>query len=1027
MLELKDITKDYKLGPETIHALSGLDISFPNKGFISILGPSGCGKTTLLNIIGGLDQYTEGDLIINNKSTQDFNSRDWDNYRNHHIGFVFQNYSLIPHQTLLENVELAPTIAGLSKLERRSKAKTALESVGLADRMKQKPNQVSGGQSQRAAIARALVTDPNIILADEPTGALDSKTSVQVMNILKKISKDKLVIMVTHNEDLAGKYSDRIVRLLDGKIESDYLNPSNDEENNKDEKVVATETETENENETNTSNKPIEKQLNNSNKSLKPRSRRQAHMSFFTSLSLSWHNLISNKGKTFLTALAGSIGIIGISIIYAISVGVNNYITNMQQETLSSYPLLISRKNLGLEAVIEDYHKLTGEAEVKPENKIEAKVQSWEVMSYILDFEKSLTGQVNNLKDFSIFLEEDKDIQENVAAIHYFYDINMPVYTKDTKDVIIPVNIMEQISNSTTRLEEEGVSVSAGRSAEKMVSMSNALIGDYNVFSEIIPDVNQSGINQIIKDQYILKEGKWPEKANEIVLVVNSYGETPDFMWYILGLRSQEDLDSLLKQNANNEEISSAEGKIFSYDELMKRELKLIFPGEFYQKNDDDKWEDLRETREGLEYLYNSDDLGLNLKIVGIIEENPEAQEHALRGWIGYNVALTDLFMERNRNTPIVQEQLKNKEIDVFSGLEFPNEQNTNLSDTQKADEFRNYAKDRTVEEKAEFYTWLNTQMPETELENELNKQLETISKVEKDELVASIYSKITGVSTAAANKAIKSLSAKNYDELLKGGVTNSIQMRYSTMAMAKLENIPVKMRAELFKIEELSEKELVSLREQFIPSNLSDSSYDDNLSELLANLDEPEAIYIYNDTFEGKDKVEAAIERYNRALENKDDEITYTDFVAIVFAAIQEIVNIVTYVLIGFVSLSLIVSSIMIAIITYISVLQRIREIGILRSLGASKANVSQVFIAETLIEGFAAGVFGIVISNMIIAGINGYIHNNLNFQKLTVFLPFKAVLVLIAISVFLTVIAGLVPAFMASKKDPVEALRSE
>ena len=994
MLELKNISKDYHVGPNTIHALKNINLKFPEKGFVSVLGKSGSGKTTLLNIMGGLDNYTSGEIIINGVNTKDFSSRDWDTYRNHHIGFVFQNYSLIPHQNLLENVELAPSISGLPKDKRVKLSKDALKAVGLEDRMYQKPSQVSGGQNQRTAIARAIVTDPSIVLADEPTGSLDSKTSTQIMNILKDISKERLVIMVTHDEYLAKTYSDRIIRLKDGEVIKD----------------------------TAPIDKPTEhKQKDKSNK-------KQASMSFFTSLGLSWRNLISNKGKSFLTAIAGSIGIIGIALVYAMSYGVNAFIRENQEATLSSYPLTIEAESIGLDSLMNDMNKLSEEA--KDSSKSKNEVNSFQVMDYILDLEGAFTGVENNLEDFSKYIESDDVFINNTKSIHYDYGLDLNIYTRDNQGEIIKADLFDQIDKVVNKLNQEGeLSPSDESNLANFKALSeSSFIKDYSTFSELVPNSEQSDISSIMKEQYKLEAGSWPEEDDEIVLIINKYKQIPDFVLYSLGYRSQEDFERIFKQSLDDEELDSKEADKFSYEDLLDKKLRLFVPGEFYEYNEDKGYyEDIRTKEDGIDELYNSKDKGMDLKIVGIIQEDPEAEDHILDGWLAYRRELTQKLIKKNLDTPVVKAQAENKELDVLNGLDFATEENTKISDKEKADLITDHAKEQDKAEQIKYYDFLAKTMPQAELDEKVDTQLEFLDQNEKDEVVLKSLKEARDLDDEAARKQLDKLNEDKYEDILLKSIEVSIETSYANKVSQEISKLPEQTKLKLLENSEWTDDQLAKLYDEYMPPQFSKSSYEDNQEILGMDVSEPKAIYFYNNSFEEKDLIKDEIEKYNEKQTDEDNEIVFIDYVEIFMNMAQRIINIVTYALIGLVALSLIVSSIMMAIITYISVLQREKEIGVLRALGASKGNVSTVFIAECLIEGLAAGILGILFSEIFIVFINRFIKNSLEELSFSIYLPWNVSLGLILLSTILTVIAGLIPSLMAAKKDPVEALRSE
>ena len=859
MLKLKNITKIYTTGNERLKALDGINITFRKSEFVSILGPSGCGKTTLLNIIGGLDRYTSGDLIINGKSTKYFKDRDWDSYRNYSVGFVFQNYNLIGHQTVLSNVELALTISGVSKKERRKRAIKALEEVGLKNHINKKPNQLSGGQMQRVAIARALVNNPDIILADEPTGALDTKTSIQVMEILKEISKDKLVIMVTHNPDLAQKYSSRIIKILDGKIidDSDEV-----KETSKEEKINDT--------------------------------KRRTSMKFLTALHLSLNNLMTKKGRTILTSFAGSIGIIGIALILAISTGVQDYINKVEEDTLSSYPLTIEESTIDMSNMID---MMMGENK-SSEKREDGKIYSSDIMD---DLMASLSSKIstNNLKALKEYIESDTSkIKENSNAIKYSYNLDINLYKSDTDNDIVKVN-------PSTVLETIGMT----NSYSQMMS-SSSMMGNNNVWEELIDN------DELLKSQYDLLAGFWPTKYNEVVLIVGKNNEISDYTLYSLGLKDQNELKSKMKAIQNGEKVEPGEETVYSYDELLNLSYKLVLNSDYYVKTNN-LWIDKSEDDLYMKQIIKDAE---EIKVVGIIKQNDDSVATSKSGQIGYTSDLMKYVIDKTNNSDVVKEQKENKEVNVFTGLEFP--------------------------------------------KDELNSDFDYNSLSDEEKI----------------------------------------------------------------KLSQLSSEELAELMEAY--KNNKDSSYENNLIKLgSVDISSPSSINIYPKDFDSKNNLIDIIEEYNKSVRNNNKEenvINYTDVIGTMMKSVSQIINTISYVLIAFVAISLIVSSIMIGIITYISVLERTKEIGILRAIGASKKDISRVFNAETLIVGFISGVIGIIITMLLTLPINGLIHMITGVSIVTR-VPFSAAIILVIISMLLTIVAGLIPSRIASKKDPVVALRTE
>ena len=867
MLKLKDIKKDYVSGDTIVQALKGINIEFRESEFVSILGQSGGGKTTLLNIIGGLDRYTSGDVIINGKSTKDFKDRDWDAYRNYSIGFVFQNYNLIPHQTVLSNVELALTLSGTSKKERKERAIKALEDVGLKEQIYKKPNQLSGGQMQRVAIARALVNNPDIILADEPTGALDTKTSVQVMEILKEISKTKLVIMVTHNPDLAEKYSTRIIRILDGKITDDSNPYKNEKKETYDKKEV-----------------------------------KRTSMRFFTALNLSLNNLMTKKGRTILTSFAGSIGIIGIALILALSTGIQNYISKVEEDTLSSYPITIDESTIDTAAMIESMMNEEAAVTEKEPNKIYSKNTMTKMISIL-----SNKLENNNLTELKKYLEqEDNEIVKNSNAIKYDYNLRLNLYKEDTSNGVIQVNpstVMEKMGMG-------GMQEAKKNSPMAMISSSSINMMNEDAWVEMLDN------EELLHSQYDIVAGTWPKNYNEVVLIVNQNNELNDYVLYTLGLKDQNDLTEKWNKVKEGEKIEEEAENSYTYDELLNLSFKVILNSDYYEKQGN-LWIDQSENEE---FIKKKIENAESIKVVGIIKQNEQSTATAMNGGIGYLKDLKEYVINKTNESEIVKEQKENPSINVFTGLEFSAEG-----------------------EKGEFDF------------NDLSDEQKMAIRQMPTEEIAKI------MDTYTKNK---------------------------------------------------------------------NASYDSNLETLGAiDLEKPTSISIYPKTFESKEIISNEIQKYNQKQKDEGKEentITYSDLVGTMMSSITNIIDAVSYALIGFVSISLVVSSIMIGIITYISVLERTKEIGILRAIGASKKDISRVFNAETFIVGLISGLIGVGITILLTIPINIIIYNLSGVAIHAMVKPLHGT-VLVLISLGLTIIAGLIPARMASKKDPVEALRTE
>ena len=868
MLQLKNITKNYLSGDNEVNALKGINLEFRESEFVSILGQSGSGKTTLLNIIGGLDRYTSGDLVINGKTTKEFKDKDWDTYRNHSVGFVFQSYNLIPHQTVLSNVELALTISGVSKEERKRRAKEALEKVGLGDQLNKKPNQMSGGQMQRVAIARALVNDPDILLADEPTGALDSQTSEQVMEILKEISKDRLIIMVTHNPNLAEKYSSRIIRLLDGNI-TDDTNPYH------------------------ASEKDIEKAKNKKEKSGK------ASMKFGTAVRLSLNNLMTKKGRTFLTAFAGSIGIIGIALILSLSHGMQSYIDRVEEDTLSSYPITIQESTIDMSSMMESMMGSDEEVEHG-----DGKIYSREIVNEILET-VSTKVQTNNLEAFKTFLESgESDIKNYTNSIQYGYDLDLNIYNQDENGDIQQVNpsiVFNELGF--------GQMIEAQQESSSMFSGGTTLTST-DVWTELLDN------QELLESQYDVLAGRWPTNYNEVVLIVDENNEISDYTLYSLGIKDISELSEAMYKIKNGEELeTSSETESYSYDDILNYKFKILLNTDYYKKVGN-AWQDMSDDTEYMKQIVqNAEDIS----IVGIIKPNGETVTSSGAGLVGYNKDLKEYVINKINEAEIVKEQKSNSNVNVFTGIEFANDNNSSFDFSQLSDEQKMY--------------------------------------------------------------------------------------------MATL-----------------SQEELAELMQTY--SENANATYDSNLTKLgVVDLNKPSTINLYPKDFDSKDMITNIISDYNnkQTQESKEENvINYTDIVGIMMSSVSTIIDVISYALIAFVGISLVVSSIMIGIITYISVLERTKEIGILRSIGASKKDVSRVFNAETLIVGLVAGLLGIGVTLLLNIPINIIINMLVGITGIAK-LPVGGAIILVVISVVLTMVAGLIPARFAAKRDPVEALRSE
>lgn len=986
MLEIRNIVKNYETGSETVHALKGVSIAFRESELVSILGQSGCGKTTLLNIIGGLDQYTSGDLIINGQSTKQYKSADWDIYRNHSVGFIFQSYNLIPHQSVLSNVELALTLSGVSKAERRRRAKEALEKVGLGNQLNKRPNQMSGGQMQRVAIARALVNDPDILLADEPTGALDSETSIQIMELVKEIAKDRLVIMVTHNPELAEKYSTRIVKLLDGRIvgDSDPFDPAKEPAHSEVRKTEVTKGQ-------------------------------KTSMSFLTALSLSKNNLMTKKGRTFLTSFAGSIGIIGIALILSLSNGVQEYINSVERSTLASFPVSIQHETVDYTSLMTSMMNVRDNAEENRDpDRIYTNDISTEMMKTMLS-----EMQTNNLAEFKEYLESDPDgISASIEEIQYSYDSNLYIYGHSADGDIMQINPSTVMSAMMGQSMADNVSQMTNTYSSLMGSSS---MSSYDAFRELLS-------TDMLKTEYEVLAGRLPEAYNEVVVLVTDRNELSDVTLYTLGLRDQGELEGMMSSVMAGESFDLDTGDLsFSYDDLMGMEFSMLTAPEFYQKNDDGTWTDMRSDSEFMEQAAEN---GLKLKVVGILKPDADSLISSTNsGGIGYTHALTEYMIDKTNSSELVKEQKENPDVDVFTGIEFP-----------KADEEEEQPMSQS--EAMEMLTGMLTEEQRTKLN-------EGIMAALTEEQQAQIQSAMMGmVSDEQINSIMMGvLTPEQLTQLQSGADVNSLltDAQKAQMSAQIAASLTVEQNAELSAMmngmvdptkmytifmQVLTTDQLRQLMDMTKEPETTDATYDGNLKLLgVAELSEPSSMKIYATDFESKEKITQLIEKYNDskiADDNQADVINYTDYVGLMMSSVSDIINAISYILIAFVAISLIVSSIMIGIITYISVLERTKEIGILRAMGASKRDISNVFNAETLIVGFSAGVIGIAVTLLLNIPINIIIENITGIANVAL-LPWQGGVILVVISMLLTLIAGLVPAGVAAKKDPVEALRTE
>ena len=993
MLKLTNIRKTYTVGDLSVDALRGVSLEFRDNEFVSILGPSGCGKTTTLNIIGGLDRYTSGDLIINGRSTREYTDSDWDTYRNHSVGFVFQSYNLIPHQTILANVELALTLSGVSKAERHRRAKEALEQVGLTDHMHKRPNQLSGGQMQRVAIARALINNPDILLADEPTGALDSETSVQVMDLLREVARDRLVIMVTHNPELAQAYSTRIIQLKDGEVIAD----SNPYESQEDAPALT---------------------------GKEAKAGKKTSMSFPTALSLSLNNLMTKKGRTFLTAFAGSIGIIGIALILSLSSGINTYITKVQQDTLTSYPITIEAESVDMTSMLTSLMGVSDEEDSGAPRE-EDRVYVSNVMYDMMDSMMNAETVTNNLKAFKEYLEEGGGGITDLAQVYYGYDFKFDIYNKDPDGKVVKSDVM-------SAMETAMGSLYGGDYTDYFNSMGS-MYESFDVWQELLPGEDGQLVSSQVLDQHELLYGHWPEEYNQVILFVDDNNQVSDLMLYALGLVSVDEMNETLSALQAGEEVE-VEDQSWSYEELCQTQFKLLLPYERYQYDaNTNTYTDLSATQTGLEMLYNSNQTGITLQVVGVARSGSSGG--MMSGSLGYTNALTQYAIDHTADSQLVKDQLANPDTDVITNLPFRQEGDTEPTDQEKAQAIGEYLLTLDAQTQAEAYVDGMSQPSQQYVDDTVDAQMANITREDIEKMISQEYAAQMGVDAATLDEYIAGMNDEELFAQVEEAMAAQIKEQYAAAVQQQLSALPAaQLSAMLAQAVEqgpndqgLSLEQFVYLYDNYMPPTHSDSTYQDNLDLMgYIDLESPSSISLYADTFKEKDKIADLITAYNQQVA-EEDQISYTDYVALLMSSITDIISGVSYLLIGFVSISLVVSSIMIGIITYISVLERTKEIGILRAVGASKKDVSRVFNAETLIVGLGAGVLGIVVTLLLNIPINAAIHAVTGLTELSAALPPVGGAILVAISAILTILAGLIPARLAAKKDPVEALRSE
>ncbi len=993
MLELKNITKEYPSGDGKVQALKGINLKFRRSEFVSILGPSGCGKTTMLNIIGGLDQYTEGDLVINGTSTKEYKDRDWDSYRNHSIGFVFQTYNLIPHQTVLANVELALTLSGVSKQERKERAKKALEEVGLGNQLNKKPNQMSGGQMQRVAIARALVNDPDIILADEPTGALDTETSLQVMEILKKVSSKRLVIMVTHNPDLAYKYSTRIINILDGVITNDSK-PLTDFE-------------------------ATWEMVRDKKDKAKLSGLKKPTMKFSTAFKLSLKNLFTKKGRTILTSFAGSIGIIGIALILSVSQGMTGYIDRVQEETLSSYPIMIESSSVDLSSIMTAFMGEEDEDSSHELDKVYTKSAIYDMVNALSNIETS----ENDLKSFKKYIEKELEEEEFNAAlsgVQYSYQISPVIYTKNVDGEIIKSDaeqlLMELVS------ENMSLDMTTMDNLMNMSPMMSSSSSAYSVWQQLLPAKDGKPINPLLDKQYDMVYGRWPEKFDEVVLIVDSNNELDDMTLYALGLVSRDDIDEIMDASMTGQSVEK-KNKSWSYEEIAAQEYRVVLDSACFTIGEDGLYTDLRDTDTGLKYLYDN---ATPIRVTGIVRPNEDATVSMLSASIGYTNLLTEHVIKAAETADALKAQKDSPEKDIFTGLPFKS--NTGkLTNQEKKDEFTKYLDSMNAAEKVKTYISMKSLVPLDMLKEQTDNALKNFNREMVEKQISMSISSEMALSEDEIADYLAKLTDDELKDMMRPAIEDQIKMQYAQSVTAQMSRVPAQQLVMMLE-QELKDAKLEDMGRYYDElMEFSKSTYDENLLTLgYVDLETPYTINLYAASFENKDMVEEAIAKYN---DGKDEleQIKYTDYVGLIMSSVTTIINAITYVLIAFVAISLIVSSIMIGVITLISVQERTKEIGILRAIGASKKDVSSMFNAETLIIGFTSGLLGVLVTYLLLIPINAILHSLTGIPSLSAYFAPEAAVILVVISMLLTLFAGIIPSRSAAKKDPVVALRTE
>ena len=984
ILEVNGLRKVYttRFGGASVEALRNINFSVENGEYVAIMGESGSGKTTLLNILAGLDKPTSGSVLLDGKDLASIREADRAAFRRDHLGFVFQEFNLLDTFSVEDNIYLPLVLAGVPQRELSARLEPIAARLGITELLKKYPYEISGGQKQRAAVARAIITNPRLLLADEPTGALDSETSVQIMELLKEISHEKLIIMVTHNPELAERYATRTIRLLDGEVVSDSA--------------------------------PYEVR---EAEPVQTEKAKKTSMSFFTALGLSLNNLMTKKARTILTAFAGSIGIIGIALILSLSNGIQNYIDDVQEDTLSSYPITIEAETADMTSMVTAL--MGAHDEAKEETHEDGRVYASTVMYELMNSFNQTETQTNDLAAFRTYLDApDSEIHQYLSAIQYSYDLTLPIYTKDADGNIVKADVMELMQNMMSSLY--------GGDYSAYFSRFGSYYSGMDVWEELLPGENGESVSPLVRSQYDVLYGHWPESYDEVVLVVSQNDEISDLVMYAMGLKTEAEMNQAMEDAMNEVEVST-DAMSWSYEELCGRTFKLILPYENYRKDANGGYTDLSLTDAGMDYLFGSDEVGTTLKIAGIVRPNPDAAASMLSGSIGYTSALSEYVMQKTADSEIVKAQLAEPETDVLLNLPFKTDDTAEPTEDEKDAAVTALLEGASAQDKASMYLDMMQQPAADYLDTMTAQTMEGMTRETIEEQMAGAYAEQMGVSADEVRGYIAQMDDETLMDYVEQMVRESITQQYAEGVSQQLGAMTAEQLAGAMDMTERTQEQTDYLYSVYAPAQYSESSCHDVLDTLgYVEPGKPSKVSLYAATFSDKDAIADCISRYNDTA-GEDEQITYTDYVALLMSSITTIINAISYVLIAFVAISLVVSSIMIGIITYISVLERTKEIGILRAIGASKRDISRVFNAETLIEGLIAGLIGIGLTLVLIIPINAIVQHLTGIPTLGAALPAAAGAVLVAISMLLTFVAGLIPSRIAARKDPVVALRSE